>query len=567
MDSTYSLCIKCHEEIEIGLEVSSPARRVIKKNQLSSSHIPTDSEVSQIMLAIHEMQKDVDYLSKLIDELRARRDKAQRNLDDCRAVVSPVRRVPVEILTEIFSSCTHKDNHLCVDLDKIHAPVLALSQTCSVWRNVAMSIPKLWSGLSLNLSCQKEGALNLVKLYLHRSACFPLKINVSAHRTYPDPSDPYRHYSTKLEKKGRSVLQLMLQAYPRWSDVLFDFHLLIYEDYYMREYTDDPSNWHSGPFENLRSLSLSWAANPPDCDSFLFHVLVQRPSPMLHSLHLKEYFTSISESLSSLNPGKISISGVCYDEDLGHIFDIYGQDLRDLVLDVESFEPIEDDIDMVESDQLSSLTINRSSKDEDDPSSTSKIFSCLTLPSLITLDLSVCEDGLQSLLKESLIEFIDRSSCPLQELQLAGNLFSSDRDLIQVLILVPTVTHLALDLLSSHSLYLTQEFFQHLSYDDPLDTLLPRLKTFQLTFRQRGPNVPLPDPDQILSMINSRRLSLMSSLGASDCQQLELFGLSVHLLPNAVAREWASTITSLLRPLRRIGLNIELDIRFLKSRD
>ncbi|KAK7472440.1 hypothetical protein VKT23_000555 [Stygiomarasmius scandens] len=555
-----SLCLKCQAETGIGLQESRPPNHFppIEENQLSSSYMPTDSEVSQIIPVIHEMQKDVDRLSKLISELQSHKDDVQRNLDHCRAVVSPVRRVPVEILTEIFSLCTYEDNYLRVDLDKIHAPALVLSQTCSTWRRVATSLPKLWSRLSLNLACDREGISDLVQLHLHHSARFPLEIDTFAHLGRFTEDDFWGHYAANLRRNGWSVFRLLLKAYKQWSGVRFDFHRLIYEDGRFYRYANDLSNWDSGHFANLHSLSFSWAGDHPDPTNPLFRMLVMRPSPMLHSLCLREYYPSTMVLLSSLRPQKITLMGICYNSDLNHVFDIFGESLEDVVLNAQGFE--QDTLLMTENNQLQSLEISIAS--DAAPYSASIALSCLTLPSLTTLDLSVC-DCEQYHLEEPLGKFIKRSSCSLQDLRLAGDLFVSDLSLVEALALMPTVTHFTLDALTGYGLYLTQDFFQRL-LPNQSRIIFPRLKTFRLVFKQEETNRrPLPEPCLILSMINSRRSNFISSLDANDCRQLQLFGLSVRLLPTAVAREWASTITSLFRPLQRDGLHLEWDIRFL----
>ncbi|KAJ7447286.1 hypothetical protein B0H11DRAFT_1696955, partial [Mycena galericulata] len=61
-------------------------------------------------------------------------------------VKSPVRRIPSEILAEIFKFCV-KDSLLLgrdYSIDNPRVAPLVLSHVCSLWRAIAIKTPRLW---------------------------------------------------------------------------------------------------------------------------------------------------------------------------------------------------------------------------------------------------------------------------------------------------------------------------------------------------------------------------------------------------------------------------------------
>ncbi|THU98842.1 hypothetical protein K435DRAFT_618435, partial [Dendrothele bispora CBS 962.96] len=120
---------------------------------LRSGWIPSDSDVSQTEHAIAEWSSnlakydaEIETLEGMLEELRSKKGEIQRYLDERRSFSSPIRKLPVEILGEIFAtSCS--DNGLLITVfpeGKISAPTLALSHVCFLWRKIILSTPSLW---------------------------------------------------------------------------------------------------------------------------------------------------------------------------------------------------------------------------------------------------------------------------------------------------------------------------------------------------------------------------------------------------------------------------------------
>lgn len=121
---------------------------------------PTESSVSSARRALEIQRQELDRLSERIssaedaltqivnDSKRAIREmqREQHALEEkvkhTLAYISPIRRLPNELLRHIF--LFNFDNHPCC--------AWILASVCVLWRRLALSIPKLWSKVSHNSS-------------------------------------------------------------------------------------------------------------------------------------------------------------------------------------------------------------------------------------------------------------------------------------------------------------------------------------------------------------------------------------------------------------------------------
>ncbi|KAF9072762.1 hypothetical protein BDP27DRAFT_1146956, partial [Rhodocollybia butyracea] len=103
-------------------------------------------------------------LGKLDEEIQRSRDtlrsleKQHEELKRCReetqSLLSPVRRLPMEVLEQVFglacfsdSTCLSPSTYdyaLDITINTAGAWTLDLSQVCSVWRQIIRSRPSLW---------------------------------------------------------------------------------------------------------------------------------------------------------------------------------------------------------------------------------------------------------------------------------------------------------------------------------------------------------------------------------------------------------------------------------------
>ncbi|KAJ6574581.1 hypothetical protein B0H19DRAFT_1124847 [Mycena capillaripes] len=162
---------------------------------LRSNDIPLDSETLSIRDVVLKGQDIVDDLNDRIHELQATlgqlvrsRDEAVEKIRPYRAILSPVRRVPPELICEIFSMT---QDSISSDDDEVgKAAPWYLGHICRSWRLCALGYSPLWTSITIPLSPAAITDTSLIKTQLIRSACAPLKVYWAAMENgdTPDPN-------------------------------------------------------------------------------------------------------------------------------------------------------------------------------------------------------------------------------------------------------------------------------------------------------------------------------------------------------------------------------------------
>ncbi|KAF7333006.1 hypothetical protein MVEN_02406900 [Mycena venus] len=152
-------------------------------------------------------------LSGLVSE----RASLALHVEACRSVFAPIRRLPVELLAEIFEMGSSELLQLLNsdtpsrELDRVaRRDLLELSQVSCYWHKIAIGTPKLWSQIASkislwgNSSASPNTYISLLASSLTRSGDHPLTIRIGIN-------------SHDLE--ARPVLELLSQHARRWQDV------------------------------------------------------------------------------------------------------------------------------------------------------------------------------------------------------------------------------------------------------------------------------------------------------------------------------------------------------------
>jgi hypothetical protein len=150
---------------------------------LGNNNVPSPSETKLIHAAMHGVHHDLRRLSSEINRVQTLLSNLMRNRDllcryyYCqRALLAPVRRLPPEILSQIFLACLtfyHEGNFVFSP----RKDVLLLGQICRYWRDVAISTPRLWSTLRVDLRVQNmDRELEMTSKWLAHSGGAPLTV-------------------------------------------------------------------------------------------------------------------------------------------------------------------------------------------------------------------------------------------------------------------------------------------------------------------------------------------------------------------------------------------------------
>ncbi|KAJ7140816.1 hypothetical protein C8R44DRAFT_761931, partial [Mycena epipterygia] len=178
-------------------------------SKLGTNYCPTDEEITEIQSLIVEPA-----LRKAINKLAEERTSLGAYVESHKALISPVRRLPLDVIQEIFAACipTHR---ICV-MSAREAPVL-LGRICSSWRAVSLSTPRIWARLHVVEPIRpgdstSTSRLETMKMWLGRSGECPLSISLLA--TSP-------RTSAASHTPPNPFFQALIPFAPRWQHIHF----------------------------------------------------------------------------------------------------------------------------------------------------------------------------------------------------------------------------------------------------------------------------------------------------------------------------------------------------------
>jgi hypothetical protein len=255
--------------------------------------ILSDLEARQIQEILAQQQCKLQQLSGQITEARAMLVKllaeeaeATRTSDAYRSLLSPIRRLPLELFGIIFVCCLPDD--LFVKPAKNQAPLL-LTQICASWRAMALSIPELWSSLCVayHVTGRGKGLKDIDRtiapsmgLWLSRSGSLPLSISIKSMVIKQSILDVLFHHSARcrrLQLKGIqfwSGLQIPNGDFPILEQLYVQSHIVPFSSMFasapqlhevswrdvLSSDSDDPSLTLSLPWAQLKRLTLIMSA-------------------------------------------------------------------------------------------------------------------------------------------------------------------------------------------------------------------------------------------------------------------------------------------------------------------
>ncbi|KAF9044424.1 hypothetical protein BJ165DRAFT_1481158 [Panaeolus papilionaceus] len=107
----------------------------------------------------------------------------QKSLDSLRSLSAPIRRLPPELLSEIFTHCLPYTDQGPFIRPCAHTAPLLLTQVCAAWRITALATPALWASLAITRTdkapCHKT-TMPMLRTWLDRSGRCPLSVSFHA---------------------------------------------------------------------------------------------------------------------------------------------------------------------------------------------------------------------------------------------------------------------------------------------------------------------------------------------------------------------------------------------------
>ncbi|KAJ6481893.1 hypothetical protein C8R45DRAFT_1100296 [Mycena sanguinolenta] len=160
------------------------------------------SVVDQSALELERYDIEIERLEETLARVKSDRSLLKSYSNGCRTVFSPIRRLPTELLIEVFDLCCPPGQHILSsstskteeleEHDRIaKSYLLQLSQVCSRWHGIAMGTPRLWSSIACDswawdysLNYWKN-LLGLIESSFERSGECPLNLQIAVLPRHP----------------------------------------------------------------------------------------------------------------------------------------------------------------------------------------------------------------------------------------------------------------------------------------------------------------------------------------------------------------------------------------------
>ena len=135
-------------------------------------------------------QTEVARFQNQIESLEKENKKSQ-------SFLAPIRRLPIELLAEIFGIAITCHGQNPFDMIRV----------CRPWRVTILGMPRIWSRFTLRPSTTQE----YVKFVLERIKQVPLEVEINFDRTI------HSSYALRGEQKGYRGMALALETMQRWK--------------------------------------------------------------------------------------------------------------------------------------------------------------------------------------------------------------------------------------------------------------------------------------------------------------------------------------------------------------
>ncbi|KAJ7614740.1 hypothetical protein DFH06DRAFT_1368120 [Mycena polygramma] len=201
---------------------------ILSSTNCAPSHIEAE-QISELIhqgdTAISQLDDDILRATGTLANLIQRRQARGQEVRSLRGLISPIRRFPPEILSEIFVLCLRNypltDSYTSVDPRQ---PPFLFGQICTSWRNISLTTPRLWNNIRISPTTpMRRGFLSLAGLFLERSR--PISVRFAmAIMTGDNIGTPLTllwSFSTRLESLRLDVPVQYLQPLVGMPDQMF----------------------------------------------------------------------------------------------------------------------------------------------------------------------------------------------------------------------------------------------------------------------------------------------------------------------------------------------------------
>ncbi|KAF9067479.1 hypothetical protein BDP27DRAFT_1267445 [Rhodocollybia butyracea] len=202
----------------------------------------TLNEIATIKARISEAQEQLNTLENPMNkdgavnlDSTSLKDRKNAEIASLQNILSPIRRMPPEIVSEIFMIYCSMYHRNYGGLHQATRTRIILTSVCAAWRNAAVATPELWSELKVYREGYRRtnpADSDIVTQWLSRSGDLPLHLNISLRMGYMgNISEAFLAFSHRIHslevclpmKHFEPFLHLPKSSFPSLEKLILDF--------------------------------------------------------------------------------------------------------------------------------------------------------------------------------------------------------------------------------------------------------------------------------------------------------------------------------------------------------
>ncbi|KAJ3501960.1 hypothetical protein NLJ89_g9104 [Agrocybe chaxingu] len=121
--------------------------------RVGTNYAATDAELAEIKRLLRDpetkskqLEEEIALAEARLKNLREQKNALDESMHSYRALLSPIRRLPRDLLQEIFLACLPRKRNPSMSIDE---PPMLLTHVCRQWRHVALHTPRLWAAIHI----------------------------------------------------------------------------------------------------------------------------------------------------------------------------------------------------------------------------------------------------------------------------------------------------------------------------------------------------------------------------------------------------------------------------------
>ncbi|KAJ7641061.1 hypothetical protein FB45DRAFT_862325 [Roridomyces roridus] len=175
-------------------------------SNISATIFALSDELRRYDDEISRCENDFSTPPAWIHDVASERAQLQEHLSKYRSLLSPIRRMPPELLAGIFAFLKPSP------FDTAIIPLFRLLHVCARWYNIVTGTPTLWDFIAIGENAAHETAMALLPLFLERSGTAPLTVYIRSRD--PGAVSLLANHSERWRDAQR-------ESYLYWKDLAF----------------------------------------------------------------------------------------------------------------------------------------------------------------------------------------------------------------------------------------------------------------------------------------------------------------------------------------------------------